>query len=141
MFNFFFKINYDTGVMLTFKDLRLKTIRVAQNLQRKGFQHKDVFSFLAPNSDNLCPVVFASFSLGCPISPLHSELSKEEIVEHFMITKPKAIFCDVDSYTVVDGALKESNLNASIFTFNGQTASSEPIESLLIETGNEKKFV
>ncbi|XP_031635434.1 uncharacterized protein LOC116348546 [Contarinia nasturtii] len=135
------QINHDTGVRMTYDELRLKAIRAAQNLQKKGFQYKDLFTFLAVNSDNLCPIVFASSSMGCPINPLHSSLSKEEIAQKFKKTNTKAIFCDVDSYNLICEALNESQLKVPIFTFDGQISTSEPVESLLIQTGNEHEFV
>lgn len=135
------KINYDTGVEVTYDELRLKTIRAAQNLQKIGFQYKDVFSFMAVNSDNLSPIVLASFCLGCPIAPVHTTLSMAEIVESLKNTKPKAIFCDADAYHLIDEALKELPLSVPIFTFDGQVSISEPVESLFIETGTENEFV
>ncbi|XP_031635418.1 4-coumarate--CoA ligase-like 7 [Contarinia nasturtii] len=135
------QINHDTGVRMTYDELRLKTIRAAQNLQKKGFQYKDVFAFLAVNSDDLCPIVFASFCMGCTINPLHSTLSKKEIALNLKKTNTKAIFCDVDSYNLICEALNESQLKVPIFTFDGQISTSEPVESLLIQTGNEHEFV
>lgn len=126
---------------MTFNELRSKTICAAQNLREKGFKYKDVFSFMAGNSENLCPIVFASLCMGCPINPLHHTLSKEEISKILKKTKTKAIFCDVESYDLIDEALKESTTNVQIFTFDGQISNTEPVDSLFIQCDNEHDFM
>lgn len=125
---------------MTYHELWLKTVRVAQNLQKREFGPSQVFVFMAENTDYLAPAVFASFCLACPISPLHPMLSKDEISHNLKKTKPSVVFCDVSSYNKMEEALKDAELHAKIFTFGGKSGISEPVENLFTETGVEDDF-
>lgn len=61
-------------------EIRLKTIRASQDLLDRGYKPKQVFNFIASNSENVVPIVFASFCIGCPIAALHTTIDKIEIV-------------------------------------------------------------
>lgn len=119
----------------------LRTVRAAQNIQKYGYQPKDVFTFVAKNSDFLAPVIFASFCLGCPINTLDPSFAKSDIIHMLKITKPRLMFCDVDVYPLVSECLTELNNEVKIFTFGGQCGSSEAVENLFVETGTEKAFM
>lgn len=137
----FFQINDDTGVQATFHDLWLWTVRAAQNLLQRGFHSRQVFGFIAENSDHLVPMYLASICLACPIVPLHSTLSVNEIRNVLTKTKPSVIFCDTEAHDKLTEALNELKLNAKIFIFGEGINDSEPVENLLIETGKESDFV
>lgn len=93
------------------------------------------------NSDYLTSVALASIFLACPINPLHSILSKDEIIRSLKKVEPTVIFCDIECYNQIDEALKEMKLNVKIFTLGGKIGDSEPIEDLLAETGTEESFM
>lgn len=126
---------------MTYYEIWLETVRVAQNLQKRGFKSRQVFGFMAASSDHLASIISASFCLACPIVPLHPMLSKKEIVRVFAKTKPSVIFCDSDVYHQLNAALKELNFDVKVFTIGEQIDGLEPIENLLVETGYEKNFV
>lgn len=50
------------------------------------------------------------------------------------------IFCDVKAYDLLIDCLKEMDISAKIFTFNGTKGDSEPVENLFEETGREADF-
>lgn len=125
---------------MTFDDLRLESIRAAQNLQRRGFLSHQVFGFLARNSDHLASILIASICLACPIAPMHPMLSKQEIVRFLAKTKPTVIFCDASSWCQLNEALEELNLNVKVFTFGEKVDGLERVEDLLMETGEESSF-
>lgn len=126
---------------MTFRDLWLKTVRAAQNLHKRGYQPRQIFTFVAGNTENLTPIFFASICLGCTISPMHVMQSKEEIINTLKITKPSLIFCDIEPYNHVAQAVEELGLEITVFTLNGQTGNSKSVEVLFNETGNENDFV
>lgn len=127
---------------MTYNELWLKTVRAAQNLQKIGFQSRQVFSFMVDQCDDLLPLFLASTCLACPIVPLHSMLSKDEIVRIFVKTKPCVIFCDSNYLDVINQAIKESRLNdVKVFIFGESVGGFESIQNLLVETGDENKFV
>lgn len=128
---------------MSFDEIRIKSVRAAQNLQSRGYKTKQVFGFLARNSQHLAPIVFASFSLGCAVNALDASFGKTELLHMLNITKPAIMFCDAESVEIVQECLNELKSNAKIFTFGGNSGSgsSEPVENLFLETKNERTFV
>lgn len=96
---------------------------------------------MAANSAYLSPIVFASFSLGCPINALDTLIEKRDSIQMFKKTEPTILFCDVGSYDLIKECLNELGNNATIFTFGGTKGDSKPVESLFEETGNEENFM
>lgn len=137
----FHQINDETGVRMTYHDIRLKVIRVAQNLLNRGFKPRDVFGFLVENSDDLVPLMVASLCLACPMAPLHPMLSKDEIVRFFLKAKPTVVFCEISGCDQLSDALIELPFSVKVFTFGGQVDGFEPVENLFAETGEEDRFV
>lgn len=126
---------------MTFDDLRLSTIRAAKNLQRRGFRSRQVFGFLAGDSDHLASILMASICLTCPIAPMHPMLSKQEIVCFLGKTKPTVIFCDASSCHQLMEALEELNFKVEVFTFHEKFDGLEQVDDLLVGTGDENNFV
>lgn len=135
-----FQINDDNGVEITYHDMYLKTIRAAQNLQKRGVQSHQVFSFMVNHADFLTPIVLAAMCLACPINAMHPLLSEQEIAQVLKKTKPAILFCAVDEYKRIDEVLQELNLNVKVFILDGCIDGLESVEELFIETGTEKLF-
>lgn len=135
------QISDNDGIRLTFEEIRIKSIRAAQNLQQRGYNSGKVFGILARNSHHLAPIVFASFNLGCPVSGLDTSFGRTELLHMLNITKPTILFCDVEKYDLVKECLIELESNAKVFTFGGSTYGSEPVENLFSDTKNERMFV
>lgn len=135
------QISDDTGIRLTFEELRIKTIRAAQNLQKLGYKPKQVIGFMAANSAVLAPLVFGSFCAGCPINPLATSVGKEDIIRMLKKVQPSLMICDIEKYNLIKECLVELGSEAKIFTFGGKKDDSEPVESLFEKTGNEASFM
>lgn len=115
------------------------TIRAAQNLQKRGYNSKDVTAIVAGDVAHLAPIVFASISLIHPICVTNSSW-KPDTLRMFEMTKPNLIFCDVEDYDMVVECLDDLELKAKIFTFYKTIGDSEHVELLFAETGNEDEF-
>lgn len=126
---------------MSFDDIRLKTIRAAQNLQKRGYEPRQVFALMAKNSHHVAPIVFASMSIGCAVNTLDSSFGKIELRHMLNMTKPVLMFCDVESYELVKECLTELGNDAKIFTFGGGKGEAETVENLLSETSREESFV
>lgn len=126
---------------MTYHQLWLKTIRAAQNLQIKGFQSGQTFSFMVNHDDNLVPIILASLCLGCPINALHPLLSKQELISVLMKTKPSVIFCASNEYHRIEEVLIELKFDIKLFIFDETINGIESVESLFVETGIENQFV
>lgn len=136
-----FQINDDTGEQFTFDEIRMKTIRAAQNLRKRGYDSKHVVAIIAGNVANLAPAVYASLCLGWPIVAMYTAMEKQSILRMFELSEPKIIFCEVKVYDLVVECLGEVGKKAKIFTFSGTKGESEAVESLFEETGTEEHFV
>lgn len=119
----------------------MDTVRVAQNLQNRGVQSRQVIGFMAGMSAHVTSTLVASICLACPIAPMHPMLSKDEIVRNLKKSKPIVIFCDASAYDQLKDALEELKLNVNVFIFGDGIDGLEPVENLLIETGEENHFV
>lgn len=134
------QINDDTGEQFTFEELRLMTIRAAQNLQKRGYGVKQVVGIISENYAHFAPIVFAALSLGNPVNPVHGA-GKSHILSTLQLIEPKLIFCGVEKYDLIVECLAELGLNAKIFTLNGKIGDAETVESLFSQTGTEAEFV
>lgn len=121
--------------------MRLRTIRIAQNLLKRGFQPRQRFSFMTTINDDLIPAFVATIYLACPIVPLHSLLSQRDIRNILEKTKPLVLFCDANSYNGIKEILKKLTWNVKVFIFGERIDGLEPFENLLVETGEESNFV
>lgn len=126
---------------MSFDEMRIKTIRTAQNLRALGYQAKQVVGLMVKNSDFVAPTFFGAIATGCPISPLDPSFKKPELIHLLGITKPVLIFCDVACYDLLSECLTELKNTGKIFTFGGQRGTSEPIENLFKETRHEHNFM
>lgn len=135
------QISDDSGIQLTYDELRERTISASLNLKARGYGEKHVFTIVAKNSEHLAPIVYASFCIGCPINPLATSFGKNEIKHMLNITKPSLVFCDAESHDKVLQCLQEVANDAKIITFNGKVGDSEQVEDLFVKTGAEFTFV
>lgn len=115
--------------------------RAAQNLQTRGFKSREMFCFMATNTDYVLPIYLASIGLSCPAIPLHSMLDIKEMVPILVRTKPSVVFCEAKSYNDMNEALKESKLDAKVFIIDGHVDGVESVHNLFVETGYESDFV
>lgn len=137
---YLYQISDDSGIRMTFDEIRLKTIRAAQNLQIRGYNQKQVFGMLARNSHHVAPIFFASISSACPIVSLDPSFGKAEIIHMLSITKPVLMFCDMACHEILSECLAELGNKSKVFTFGGQNGKSEPVENLFEETHKEHEF-
>lgn len=74
------EINYiNTGFKMISDDLRLETIRTAENFQKRGYQSHQVFGFLAGRSDHFASIFITSIYLAaCPKELLYIQCAQEK---------------------------------------------------------------
>lgn len=70
------QISDHNGIQMTNGEIRLKSIRAAQNLLKLGYKQKDVFAFYTKNGHNLAPIVFGSLTIGAAINGLDPNFKK-----------------------------------------------------------------
>lgn len=131
----------NNGIEYTNEEIRLMTIRAAQNMIKLGLVEGDVIGFMASNHHHLAPIVFGTMAIGCPINPLDPSFGRSEIVHMFDITRPKLIVCDLENVDVMRNCLNELGLESPIFSFDESTTGSHSAAELLIATNEEETFV
>lgn len=131
----------DSKRQMTYDEIRIKTIRAAQNLRYRGFESREVYTFIVGNIDDLAPILFATFCNGCSVNGLDPSFKKIEFVHMLGLIKPSLVFCDIKVYDLVKDCLKELKNSAKFFTFGGCKDDSEDVEVLFNETKNEDCFM
>jgi len=114
------QISADTGVSVTCQQMYDRSIKIAKYLTKCGMKEDDLIGFVAANTENLAPIVFACFTLGLPINPLAPVMNEKDIIQMFSMTKPKMIFCDAENVKVVQNSVDEMKSEAKILTVKGK---------------------
>lgn len=126
---------------MTFDEIRIKTIRAAQNLQNRGYKPKERFALLARNNHHVAPIVFASLAIGCPLNCLDASFTKTELVHMLKTTEPTVVFCQDICYQLLVECLNEVSNSAKVFVFGDNDGQCESIENLFLETHKEHEFM
>lgn len=126
---------------MTFDEIRIKTIRAAQNLQNRGYKPKQTFVLLSRNEHNVAPIVFASIAIGCPLNCLDASFSKTELIHMLKTTTPAVVFCQPSCYELLVHCLEEISNPAKVFVFGEHHSGCETVENLFHETQKEHEFM
>ncbi|KXJ82489.1 hypothetical protein RP20_CCG013480 [Aedes albopictus] len=140
------QISADSGVEVTGDEMRLKTIRIAQNLMKMGYGGSklgtgDIFTMLVRNGENTAPVAFACFALGIPVSTLDPTFTQEDLSHMLGTVKPKVIFCDNDVLDNLVGACQVADISPKIILMSERVKEYDHLETLLESTGIEEMFI
>lgn len=130
----------DEKTELTYNDLRLLSIRVAQNLLKIGVKSGDVIGIIAKNSTYVAPVALGCFLIGAPINPLDASFEDEDIKHLWAITRPTIIFSDYDKVDRIQKISNDLMLKAKIFTFIENVEGFSSIDEVLEATEYEDSF-
>lgn len=135
------QISHDENSSLTCKELKISSIRVAQNLQKLGIEADDVIGMICENSNCAASLIIGCLLFGAPMNPLDNSFKKNEIKQLYRQMKPKLVVCDVDVYPMLKQALDELENDALIFTTLGSIPNVPSVDELLEPTGMENEFV
>uniref|UniRef100_A0A336K7L6 CSON003269 protein n=1 Tax=Culicoides sonorensis TaxID=179676 RepID=A0A336K7L6_CULSO len=127
------QISADNGVKLTCSQLRVKSIRLAENLKRKGYKFGDIIATVSRNNHDISAVIFGCNIIGAPVNCLDPNFTVTEISDLLMITKPKLIFCEYYNLKNVQSALIEINLKSEIILTGDEVHEDMPHVTSLYE--------
>ena len=82
----------DSKRKLKFKDIVRNGNRIASFLFESGVKKGDRVAIIAYNCIEFAELMYASAKLGAIITPINFRLSKEEVVNIILDSKPKAFF-------------------------------------------------
>ncbi|EDS27150.1 luciferin 4-monooxygenase [Culex quinquefasciatus] len=136
------QLDTDTGVLLTAEELRLRIVRVAQNLSALGFRRGDMAAMACSNSENLAPLALGLMVAGVPFIALPTVGFNGDDLGHLMgLVQPKLVICDDSVYKqVLDGAGKALKMKPVIFAVESERENVRKVEELLQGTGTEGDF-
>lgn len=120
----------DNESEMTCYEMRVRTLKIASHLTKRGYKQTDVVGVVAMNSENLAPVVFACLLLGLPINTL-SPLLLEEDENIFSKTRPKLIFCDGGFIETLKTTIKSLKLECEIITLCKKVDEVDFVDDLL----------
>ena len=134
------QLSHDDGSEMTAEELRIKIIRVAQNLQKLGIQSEDVISVMCENSMDLIAFINGIVQIGAIANVFSIGLSKEDLLNLFKDLKPKLMLADASIYEKVKNVLNELNNKAVILVSNGEIIGNPSADELLKPTGREENY-
>lgn len=110
------QISDDDGTEMTCEDLKIKIIRVAQNLKKAGIKNEDVVGVICSNTNELMAFVNGIIQLGAVVNPMSVQQSVDDLVNMFRQTKPRLVICDSDVYEKTQETLNILENDAPIYT-------------------------
>ncbi|XP_055585032.1 uncharacterized protein LOC129737891 [Uranotaenia lowii] len=134
------QISADSHREVTCQELRLQTIRIAQNLSLEGIQPGDVVTMAANNGELVAPVTFACLALGVPLNTLDPGFDRDDLAHMLATVRPKAVFCDREGLGEMVAAIEMVGLNPLLVTFGGRVDGMLSVTDFLKPTGREEWF-
>ncbi|KAG4074215.1 hypothetical protein HA402_015518 [Bradysia odoriphaga] len=140
------QIDGDTGESMVMSEIRISTIRIAQNLLKQGCTQNDRVAIIARNAHIITPLAAALLCIGTPFNALDINMIKGFCDKHLDDSflnileriEPKFIFCDADA---VEPILKARLAHdTKILIVNGKVKGFDGVESLLVATRSENEF-
>ncbi|XP_062539037.1 uncharacterized protein LOC134207332 [Armigeres subalbatus] len=140
------QINADSGVKVTGAEMRLRSIRIAQNLIKLGYSatklgSEDKFAMIVRNGEHTASVAFACFALGIPVSTLDPTFDRDDLSHMLGIVKPKVIFCENEVLDTLFAACDAIAISPRVFLMEKDVEGYDHLNTLLEPTNNEEAFV
>lgn len=135
-------IFHEENFELTCNELRISSIRIAQNLITLGIKPDDVVGVICKNSSQVTYLVNACALIGSPVNPLDLSFYANDIKNLFGQTLPKIIVCDIEIVDRVEEALRGLKSDAKVFvTGPEKVKGTSSFKELLEPTGVEESFI
>lgn len=132
----------DDGTELTSEELKLSSIRVAQNLIKSGVKPNDVITMITHQSHMTTSLINGVIFSGALINPLDAQFDEKDIRAVCENTKPRIIICDPEAIPKVQKSLNGVNFIYRIYTTSSdESAKYLRAVDLLKPTNEEEKFV
>lgn len=134
------QIYHESDSRMTCDELRMKAIRVGQNLSKQMVNDGDVVGFDCGNSEHLIALVCGCILIGAIPNPMALQHDVADLVHMWKITKPKFVFCDAEVYEKVVEALNQLESDAKICTLTECKDDVLFVDDVLAPTGFERYF-
>lgn len=137
------QIDGDTDQRITRGELKLRAIRIAQNLTLGGGcgEVNDIVTIAALNSGSLASLVVALQFMAVPYNAVFPNFTHGEMVGIMAQTQSRVIFCDAWNYAGVRTAAREAVQGEfKIFLVDGEVDGVATVDELLVAIGTEQDF-
>lgn len=133
----------ESGVELTSDELRLRSIRAAQNLTKLGYKKGDMVGFAVRNRENVAPLVYGCFLIGAPMNCLDPDFSVDDMAHMFRISKPVLVMADEDNVETVKSACSVAGISPKFVVVADGDRDTDDLSSLdlLQKTGSEQFYL
>ncbi|XP_058834539.1 probable 4-coumarate--CoA ligase 1 [Topomyia yanbarensis] len=136
------QLDTDTSRQLIAQEMRLRSIRVAQNLTGLGFGKGDMAALVCSNSENLTSIALGLMIAGVPFITLPVGFNATDLGHLMGLVQPKLVICDETIHkTVLEGAGQTLKIKPVIFVIESERESVRKVDELLGDTGSEAEFV
>ncbi|XP_068906829.1 luciferin 4-monooxygenase-like [Tenebrio molitor] len=101
----------------TFASVKLRSTRVAIDLQKRGITSSDVIAFCAGNTlDTVIPIL-ATMYLGAKVANLEPSLSIRQTQHLIGLVSPKIIFVEEGSVSLIENSLNQAKVESEIIVY------------------------
>ncbi|XP_063707007.1 probable 4-coumarate--CoA ligase 1 [Culicoides brevitarsis] len=137
------QISDNNGVTFTCKEIRERSIRIAENLKLRGYKFGDMMAIISRNNHDVSAVVFGCHILGAPLNCLDPTFGEADLYGMLNLTRPKVVFCETFNLETVKNALKSASLNSEIILLGETLEGHDHVTSLLKEVDGlvEKHYI
>lgn len=125
---------------VTANELRLSSIRIAQNLMKIDIKSDHVVGMITHQSNFATFLITGCTFLGAIINPLDAYLSEADIRHVLMQTKPKIIICDYETIPKLESALQNVDYKFVIYSTYDHT-DYPSAQQFLAPTNEEENFL
>ncbi|RZB38879.1 4-coumarate--CoA ligase 1-like, partial [Asbolus verrucosus] len=105
----------------TYGSVKLRSTRVAMELQKRGITSDDVIIFCSSNSLDTSIPILATFYLGAKVANLDPTLSAKHTQHLISLVFPKIIFVEESAIALIEESLKTINFKAEIIVYGKST--------------------
>lgn len=127
------QISDDNGVTFTCKELRDRSIRLAENLVKKGYKFGDVVATVSRNNLDISAVIFGCNIIGAPVNCLDPTFTVKELCDLMLLTKPKLVFCETFNLANVEKALQNAEICAEVILVGEHLNGHKHVNLLFVE--------
>lgn len=139
--SFVIQANYDDGTEFTCKEVKLISIRIAQNLTKFGLNFEDEVGLLVRNSKYVLPVFVGCSVMGFPICPINLMEFESHLGHAMKSVQPKIWFCENDLVEKLENGLKKLGSDGRVVGMGDRIGDHLNIDDFLKETGVEDNFM
>lgn len=130
------QVSADDGIEVSCGEMADMTVNVAKNLIKLGYKPGDIIGIVGRNVTYSTPVIFGSYLLACPITPLDPTLTVGVMTAIYKNTLPEIIFCDSNVVENIVNVVASLGKTIEIVTLTDHVEGFKHVSEFLVDPGN-----